>query len=121
MLNKSMSALAVAVAALAFAQPPTRSPAQAPPKIPPMNINEYEPKSTLVVPQHPVTRAKYPLIDVHNHQDSLMAKDKLDELVRDMDRINLRVMVNLSGGYGDRLQKGVQNLKGHYPERFVVF
>jgi predicted TIM-barrel fold metal-dependent hydrolase len=114
-------ALALSVAALSFAQAPAQRSAQPPPKIPPMNINEYEPKSTLLVPQHPVTRAKYPFIDVHNHQDSAMAKDKLDQLVRDMDRINLRVMVNLSGGYGDRLQKGVQNMKGHYPDRFIVF
>ena len=33
-----------------------------------MSIEEYDPKSTLVVPQHLVTRAKYPFIDVHNHQ-----------------------------------------------------
>src|SRR5437868_15002425 len=121
MLNKSMSALAVAVAALAFAQPPTRSPAQAPPKIPPMNINEYEPKSTLVVPQHPVTRARYPLIDVHNHQDGAMPSPKLDKLVKDMDSINLQVMVNLSGGYGNKLAAAVKNMKGRYPDRFVVF
>ena len=78
-----------------------------------MSIEEYSPKSTLVVPQHPVARAKYPFIDVHNHQNSSMSKDKLDQLVRDMDKINLRVMVNLSGGYGDKLAKGVQNLKGN--------
>ncbi len=86
-----------------------------------MSIEEYSPKSTLVVPQHPVARAKYPFIDVHNHQNSTMSKDKLDQLVRDMDRINLRVMVNLSGGYGDKLAKGVQNLKGNYKDRFIVF
>ena len=86
-----------------------------------MTIEEYSPKSTLVVPQHPVTRAKYPFIDVHNHQDSAMAKDKLDKLVRDMDGINLQVMVNLSGGYGDKLDQGVKNMKGPYPKRFVVF
>src|SRR5438445_11690810 len=86
-----------------------------------MTIEEYQPKSTLVVPQHPVTRAKYPFIDVHNHQDSLMAADKLDKLVQDMDSINLQVMVNLSGGFGDRLEKGVANMKGRYRNRFVVF
>lgn len=86
-----------------------------------MSIEEYAPKSTLVVPQHPITHAKYPFIDVHNHQDSKMSKDKLDKLVQDMDGLNLQVMVNLSGGYGDRLQQGVQNMKGHYPGRFVVF
>jgi uncharacterized protein len=86
-----------------------------------MSIEEYEPKSTLVVPQHPVTRAKYPLIDVHNHQDGAMAADRLDQLVRDMDGINLQVMVNLSGGYGAKLAAAVKNMKGRYPKRFVVF
>lgn len=86
-----------------------------------MSIEEYEPKSTLVVPQHPVTRAKYPFIDVHNHQNGMMSQQELDELVREMDGINLQLMVNLSGGYGDRLKQGVQNLKRRYRDRFVVF
>lgn len=86
-----------------------------------MSIEEYTPKSTLVVPQHPVSRPKYPMIDIHNHQDGAMAKEKLDKLVGDMDSINLRVMVNLSGGYGEKLKKAVDNMKGHYPGRFVVF
>ena len=87
---------------------------------PQMTIEEYEPKSTLVVPQHPKTRAKYPLIDVHNHQRD-MSKEAVDKLVRDMDSINLRVMVNLSGGSGPGLKKIVDAMKGRYPNRFVVF
>src|SRR5438105_5445123 len=86
-----------------------------------LSIEEYEPKSTLVVPQHPVTRARYPLIDVHNHQDGAMPSPKLDKLVKDMDSINLQVMVNLSGGYGNKLAAAVKNMKGRYPDRFVVF
>jgi predicted TIM-barrel fold metal-dependent hydrolase len=86
-----------------------------------MSIEEYEPKSTLVVPQHPRTRAKYPFIDIHNHQESLMPAAELDKLVRDMDSINLRVMVNLSGGFGDQLKRGVENMKGRYQDRFVLF
>ena len=86
-----------------------------------MLITEYSPKSTLVVPQHPLTRAKYPFIDVHNHQDSLMAPERLNQLVKDMDSINLQVMVNLSGGYGDKLETGVGNMKRRYKDRFVVF
>ena len=88
---------------------------------PSLTIEEYEPKSTLVVPQHPRTRAKYPFIDVHNHQNGTMPVDRLDKLVKDMDGINLQVMVNLSGGYGDRLAQAVENMKGHYKNRFVVF
>src|SRR5580765_7147498 len=85
-----------------------------------MSIEEYDPKSTLVVPEHPVKRAKYPFIDVHNHQWGL-APEGVDKLVADMDSINLRIMVNLSGGYGDRLQENVAVLKQRYKDRFVVF
>src|SRR5438105_8315999 len=85
-----------------------------------MSIEEYEPKSTLVVPEHPITRAKYPFIDVHNHQWSLTPQS-VDKLVADMDSINLRIMVNLSGGYGDRLKENVTILKDRYKDRFVVF
>jgi hypothetical protein len=45
-----------------------------------MSVEEYEPKSTLKVPQYLLTRAKYPFIDVHTHYDALMPQDKLDQL-----------------------------------------
>ena len=85
-----------------------------------MSIEEYDPKSTLVVPEHPVKRAKYPFIDVHNHQYGL-TPESVDKLVADMDGINLRIMVNLSGGYGERLKENVAILKSRYKDRFVVF
>src|SRR5258706_8867386 len=86
-----------------------------------LSIEEYTPKSTLVVPQHPVTRAKYPFIDVHNHQRGEMPLDRLDKMVKEMDALNMGIMVNLSGSYGDRLKKTVDNMKGHYKDRFAVF
>jgi predicted TIM-barrel fold metal-dependent hydrolase len=95
--------------------------AQTPPSSSTMSIEEYDPRSTLVVPQHPVTRAKYPFIDVHTHYDVLMSRDRLDQLVKDLDGINLRVAVDLSGGTGARLADGVKNMQGAYPKRFVLF
>ena len=86
-----------------------------------MTIEDYEPKSTLVVPEHVVPKAKYPFIDVHNHQDTDMSADAVAALVRDMDSLNLRVMVNLSGGQGAELESAVRTMKGRYPKRFVVF
>lgn len=88
---------------------------------PTMTIEEYEPRSTLVVPQHIVTRAKYPFIDVHSHQNAAMSAEELAKLVEQMDQLNMRVMVNLSGGSGERLKQGVANMKGRYPDRFVLF
>ncbi len=86
-----------------------------------MTIEEYEPKSTLVVPAHPIKHAKYPFIDVHNHQSLTMSQSEVDRLKGEMDALNMRVMVNLSGSTGDRLGQGLASLKRPYPTRFVLF
>jgi predicted TIM-barrel fold metal-dependent hydrolase len=85
-----------------------------------MDFEKYNPVSTLVVPEHPVTRSKFPFIDVHNHQFSMPTMD-LGTLVKDMDRLNMAVMVNLSGQSGDAIRNSVTNIKEHYPKRFIVF
>lgn len=87
---------------------------------PVMTIDEYEPKSLLVVPQHKVTRAKFPFVDIHNHQNRL-GGEELDKLIKDMDDINMRVMTMLSGGYGDRLKANIERQKRRHPDRIVVF
>src|SRR2546429_9113129 len=83
-------------------------------------IEEYQPKSTLVTKEHKIERAKFPFIDIHSHHWNPTAEE-VDRLVREMDTINLRVMVNLSGGTGEELKKTVAVMKGRYPDRFVVF
>ncbi len=88
---------------------------------PVMSFEEYSPKSTLVVPENPVNRAKYPFIDVHSHQWGIERKGQVDTLVSYMDSLNLQVMVNLSGRSGELLKESVASLKGHYPKRFVLF
>ncbi len=116
-------AAALLVIGLAFhgaAQPP--APAAGEATEPTLTFEEYEPRSTLVVPEHKLTRAKFPFIDVHNHQrGSTMTAEEAAKLVADMDGLNLQLMVNLSGGWGDRLAQTVANMKGRYPGRFVVF
>lgn len=86
---------------------------------PQMTIDEYEPKSLLVVPENKVTRAKFPFVDIHNHQNRRGGAE-LDALIKDMDDINMRVMVMLSGGYGERLRANIDRQKKKYPDRVVV-
>src|SRR6267142_1846270 len=83
-------------------------------------IEEYQPKSTLATKEHKIERAKFPFIDIHSHHWN-PTPEEVDRLVKEMDTINLRVMVNLSGGTGERLQRTVAAMKGRYPDRFVVF
>ena len=89
--------------------------------VPPMTFEEYDPKSTLVVPEHPRTKAKYPFIDIHNHQSRDISPADAEKLVADMDRIGLAVMNNLSGGSGAELQRGLAALRRAGAKRFVVF
>src|SRR5213082_4056999 len=83
-------------------------------------IDEYQPKSTLVTKEHKIERAKFPFIDIHSHHWN-PTPEEVDRLVKEMDTINLRVMVNLSGGTGEQLKNTVAMMKGRYPDRFVVF
>jgi predicted TIM-barrel fold metal-dependent hydrolase len=88
-----------------------------------MDFEEYDPPSTLVVPEHPLTRAKFPFIDVHNHQWNMPTQD-LTELTKIMDNLNMAVMVNLSGrgrGSTEYLDKTLENVKKTQPKRFIVF
>ena len=85
-----------------------------------MDFESYNPKSTLIVPEHKLSSSKYPFIDVHNHQWE-MGTGRLKELIADMDKLNMKVMVNLSGGGGSKLKTFTDNVKSSYPKRFIVF
>src|SRR6185436_9588528 len=71
------------------------------PEFPVPSIRDYKPHSTLVVPQHPVPRAKFPVIDIHSHQPAPISEADFTTLVASMDPLNLRVLVNASGASGD--------------------
>ena len=85
-----------------------------------MSFEEYNPPSTLVVPENKVTRAKYPFIDIHNHQFDMPIKD-LSKLTAEMDHLNMAFMVNLSGFRGLYLEKCLTNVKENAPNRFGLF
>ena len=75
-----------------------------------MDFESYNPPSTLVVPENIVTSAKFPFIDVHNHQWGL-DDEKISNLVSEMDDLNMGVMVNLSGRGFNRETRDVGSQK----------
>ena len=85
-----------------------------------MGFEEYNPISTLVVPENPVKRARFPVVDIHSHHFNMPSQD-LSVLVKAMDSLNLALLVNLSGGSGDHLIGAVRNVQQNYPKRFLVF
>jgi uncharacterized protein len=86
-----------------------------------LGIRQYKPKSTLVVPEHPVPRARYPVIDIHSHHPRL-TPERWSAIVSEMDDQHLQVLVNLSGGSGERLADAVKLVAASpAPGRMVFF
>jgi predicted TIM-barrel fold metal-dependent hydrolase len=90
------------------------------PELPAPSIVDYRPKSTVVAEAHPVPRAKFPVVDSHSHLR--ITPENIDQTIKEMDALNLRVLVNLTGGSGDGLKQLVQTIRtSKYADRFRVF
>ena len=91
------------------------------PEHPAPSIVDYRPRSTVVADAHLVPRAKYPVADIHTHGTSAFVSNP--ERVKQMDALNLRVLVDLSGGTDPAVIKekvdAIRN--SQYADRFRVF
>jgi len=99
-----------------------------------LELADFQPKSMLHVPETRVSRSRYPAIDIHTHL-SIRANsvngvgigEKMEFLAAPetilpvMDRKNIRMMVNLTGGSGKGLQEAVQKFQSPHPDRFLTF
>ena len=110
---------------------PAKAPASRPGTLP---LEQFEPKSMLVVPQTEVTRAKFPVIDVHTHPtgrakrvagvphgEAVRVATPPAEALAIMDARNVRTIVDLTGGVGAGLAETIRTFQQPHPDRFVVF
>ena len=87
-----------------------------------MSVEDYTPRSTLVVDAHPVPRARFPVVDVHSHHRAGLSTRRWEEIVGEMDALNLQVLVNLSGGSGAALERCADTItQSVHPARMVCF
>src|SRR5688572_23965553 len=82
-------------------------------KAKPLDIADYQPRSMLRTPQHRIEKARFPVIDIHTHlsrsrDDSNQYAAAPSDLLPVMNRHNLQIMVNLTGGRGAGLREAVQ-------------
>lgn len=110
-----------------------RQPAQTPAPTP-LELEDFQPRSMLNVPATRVARARVPAIDFHTHisfraagtggvpqGEEMRFLAPASELLQVMDRVNLRIMVNLTGGVGSGLQQSIQRYQTAHPGRFLTF
>jgi predicted TIM-barrel fold metal-dependent hydrolase len=97
-------------------------------------LKDFQPRSMLVVPETPVARARFPVVDVHTHPtfrarsiagvphgEAVRARATAADLLAIMERRNLRTIVDLTGGVGAGLAESIRTLQQPHPDRFVVF
>src|SRR5579863_9732960 len=85
---------------------------------------DFQPVSMLHAPVHNVDRAKYYVIDVHNHvNDAMRIDDHMppERVVEIMNNTNVKTVVILTGMWGDKLQYVIDEMVKPYPGRFIVF
>ena len=94
-------------------------------------LKDFKPRPALVTEEHIPQRARFPVVDFHNHlgyweqgvqgaPPGWTVKD-VNQAVQLMDEMNIRVVVNLDGGWDDQLKRNLERYKEPYPERFCVF
>ena len=88
-------------------------------------LKDFEPRPMLHVAAHDVPRARFPVIDVHNHVNDATTNhgDQVPpaDVVRVMDQANVNQVVILTGMWGDKLQSVIDKMVKQYPDRFLVF
>lgn len=88
-------------------------------------LKDFDPQSMLHADAHQVPRAKFSVIDIHNHVNDAGGVHGEEippaEVVRRMDRANVRTIVILTGMWGNKLQAVLDQMVKPYPGRFLVF
>jgi len=93
-------------------------------------LEQYQPKSNLVVPETKVPRSRFPVIDFHTHltfsaglsgPTKIIYRGMPEECLPVMESKNIQTLVNLTGGYGPNLKEVIATYQQSHPGRFIVF
>lgn len=88
-------------------------------------LKDWDPKPMVHLQTHEVPRAKFYVIDMHNHVNDpggIHGDEVLPfEVVKGMDQSNVKKVVILTGLWGEKLQSVLDKMVKPYPDRFVVF
>ena len=79
-------------------------------------LSSFQPRSSLKTAEHMEERPRFPVIDYHNHLDSVGA----DELLRVMDACEVEFLVNITMQVGDAALAQMDRLRAADSKRFAT-
>ncbi len=79
-------------------------------------LSDFQPKSMIVSEEHHLQHARFPVIDYHNHLDSLEPRDVL----RVMDACGIEKIVNITMKTGEDALRMIDKFHAANPQRFAT-
>jgi predicted TIM-barrel fold metal-dependent hydrolase len=86
-------------------------------------LKDYQPESSLVVPETSVAKARFPAIDVHAHSlmNNVKTAGDVAEWVRVMDEVGIDRTVVFTDAIGEEFDRQADLFLKPYPGRFLLF
>lgn len=122
------TALAAGAASQACSPPPEEESSGAS-----LAVEDFQPRSTLITAETEVARARFPLIDAHTHVSSVFRRpapegsalsgapaEQFKRIVAWMDELNMRTFINLTGGWGEALERTIGEMVQPHESRFLT-
>jgi predicted TIM-barrel fold metal-dependent hydrolase len=89
-----------------------------------LKLRDWHPRSMLITKTTEVAKPAFPVIDVHNHLGggkAFLNADRVKHYIEEMDASGVQTVVNLDGGWGDRLKETLAALDQAHPGRFLTY
>jgi predicted TIM-barrel fold metal-dependent hydrolase len=89
-----------------------------------LKLRDWHPHAMMVTKATNVERPKFPVVDVHNHLGGGKARltpKVVKRYLDEMDAAGVRTVVNLDGGWDERLNETLDALDNAHPGRFLTF
>ena len=106
---------------------PGLEPAPLDPSLHDLPLRLFRPRTSIRLPEHPVARPRFPVVDAHNHlgrwltPDGDWASPDVGPLLADMASCGVEAVVNLDGRWGDELESNLERYDRAHPNRFATF
>jgi predicted TIM-barrel fold metal-dependent hydrolase len=87
-------------------------------------LKDFKPATMMHAPVHEIPKAKFYVIDMHNHFNDAARIDEhrpAQDGIKAMDNTNVKTVVILTGMWGDKLQGVIDEMVKPFPGRFMVF
>jgi predicted TIM-barrel fold metal-dependent hydrolase len=89
-----------------------------------LKLRDWEPRSMLKTKTTIVEKPQFPVVDIHNHLGGgkqFLTADRVEKYLAEMNEAGVRAVVNLDGGWDERLQETLAALDQAHPGRFLTF